>query len=115
MRQKAAALALFGLVVGCLCTRATLLAVREEGEVVSLAVELAAKEQKARHYPTTSVLLRACSPPHEPPGPTHPRTAAASGSSLRPVMETTRSCCCVGGGGSEDGVEGHPGRFPPHT
>jgi len=48
MRQKAAALALFGLVVGCLCTRATLLAVREEGEVVSLAVELAAKEQKAR-------------------------------------------------------------------
>ena len=50
MRQKAAALALFGLVVGCLCTRATLLAVREEGEVVSLAVELAAKEQKARKW-----------------------------------------------------------------
>ena len=53
-RQKAAALLLFGLVVGCLCTRATLLAVREEGEVVSLAVELAQKEQKARAFPTPS-------------------------------------------------------------
>ena len=46
---------LFGLVVGCLCTRATLMAVREEGEVVSLAVELAQKEQKVQHRPFNSL------------------------------------------------------------
>ena len=40
------ALLVFGLLVGCLCTRATLMAVQEEGEVVQLAVELAQKEQK---------------------------------------------------------------------
>lgn len=45
-RRQAAALLVFGLLVGSACTRATLMAVREEGEVVQLAVELAQKEQK---------------------------------------------------------------------
>lgn len=45
-RRQAAALLLFGLLLGSACTRATLMAVREEGEVVQLAVELAQKEQK---------------------------------------------------------------------
>lgn len=45
-RRKAYALMAFGLVVGALCTRATLQAVHTEGQVVSLAKELVQQEQQ---------------------------------------------------------------------
>ncbi len=45
-RRKAYALMAFGVVVGTLCTRATLQAVHTEGQVVSLAKELVQQEQQ---------------------------------------------------------------------